>query len=1148
MRRLSRSLEKLKPHYDVVVVGSGYGGGIAASRLSRAGRKVCLLERGKEFLPGEFPDTLPEALAEMQFRSEKGCVGDETALFDFHMNDDINALVGCGLGGTSLINANVLIEPEKRVYGDPIWPQDFLDDLKDGMKKGFDRARAMLGANPYPTGAPGFPSLKKTEAQQKCAEALGEEFRMLDLAVTFKENQDNINAFGVEQSPCINCGDCVSGCNHTAKNTVQMNYLPDAYNFGAEIFTELNVEYIEKQAGKWKVHFKAVGAERGVFDVEHPFVSADIVVLSAGTLGSTEILLRSREKGLSCSEKLGQNFTGNGDVLGFAYNNDQRITGIGWGNREPDEKHPVGPTITSIVDTRKSSEDYREGMSIEEGALPGGLTATLPQFFSLLSKLIGKDTDSGVVDFIAEKTRELKSLLFGAYHGAAQNTQTYLIMTHDSSDGIMVLEDDKLRIKWPGVGKQKIFEKADKILLEMTKVLGGTYIANPLWSNKSLYAKLFGNDLLTVHPLGGCIMAEDASKGVTNHKGQVFSGTDGKAVHAGLYVSDGAIIPKSVGTNPLLTISAIAERNMDILAKEKNWEMNTKFGSKPATPLAPKKVGIQFTETMTGYFSTEEKEDYQGAADKGKAGGSPFEFTLTVISKDLDAMLSDENHEAAMFGTVAAPALSDEVLTVNGGIFNLFVRDDENVDTKKMIYRMLITAQDGKATYFEGFKSIHDDPGLDLWSDTTTLYITLYEGRDATAPVLGKGILKILPLDFAKQMTTMKVNHAKDTAERLKYLSKFGTFFAGSLFNTYGAVLTGLNYLNPDAAPRKKRALRAPAPEVHDFKTEDDVNLRLTRYPAGTRGPVILAHGLGVSSRIFSTDTIDTNLLEYLCANRFDVWLLDFRVSIELPAAGKQSTGDEIAQYDFPAAVETVRKITGADTVQMVVHCYGAATWTMSMLGGHLKHVRSAVVSQISTHAKASLANKIKSGLYLPKFLEKLGVDSLTSYVDENSDWNKKLIDQALKLYPIQMEEQCQNPVCRRVTFLYGQLYEHDQINDVMHRNMHELFTLANITAFEQLALIFRKGHLVDADGREKYLPHLERMAIPITFISGAENDCYLPESTEITYKLLQEKNGKTLYKRHLIPNYGHIDCMFGKHAVRDVYPHILDGLHEEGI
>jgi len=1146
MKRLSLSLDAMQPRYDVVVVGSGYGGGIAASRLSRAGKKVCLLERGKEFLPGEFPDTLPEAAGEMQFQTQKGRIGTETGLFDFHVNEDINAVVGCGLGGTSLINANVLIEADERVYTDPAWPADFLADRDAGLKKGFERARAMLGANPYPAGTPGFPALKKTEAHRKSSQEIDCEFKLLDLAVNFTKHENDLNPVGVTQTPCINCGDCVSGCNHTAKNTVQMNYLPDACNHGAEIFTEVNVRFVERQADHWVVHFDPVGAARAVFCVENPFVKADFVILAAGTLGSTEILLRSKEKGLPLSDKLGQRFTGNGDLLGFSYNNDQEINGMGWGKHEPDQKHPVGPTITSIIDTRAASADYKEGMSIEEGAIPGPLTHALPGVMAALSKLIGKDTDSGVMDFINEKGRELLGLVLGAYHGATQNTQTYLIMTHDSVGGVMKLKDDRLRIEWPEVGKEKIFEKADKQLLKLTKALGGTYVPNPIWSNRSLYPKFFGNDLMTVHPLGGAFMAEHGAEGVTNHKGQVFTGENG-AVHDGLYVADGAIIPTSIGTNPLLTICAIAERNMAILAQEQGWEIDEGPGNITNNLPESQAIGLQFTETMTGYFSTEEKTDYRTAEKLGKAAASGFAFTLTVISDDLDKMLDKENHdhEAKMFGTVSAKALSPEIMTVNGGTFNLFVPDPNKIDTKEMRYRMQIHTQGGKRYFFEGFKEIHNDPGFDLWADTTTLYITVYEGADASAPIFGKGILVIKPLDFAKQMTTMKVNHAKNTVERLKYIAKFGRFFAGTLFDTYGGLFSGLNYFDPEAPPRKRRALRVSAPEVHTIKTDDGVSLRLTRYQGGTKGPVILAHGLGVSSRIFSTDTIDTNLLEYLYAHQFDVWLLDYRTSIALPSAEDPSSGDEIAKYDYPAAVDRVLKVTGSDDLQMIVHCYGGTTWTMAMLGGHLdpKKIRSAVVSQVSTHAKSPFLTKLKTGLYVPTFLDTLGIDSLTAYVNEDSKWSEKLIDKALQLYPIDKEERCDNPVCHRIAFLYGQLYEHDQLNELTHKSLHEMFGVANITACEHLAMIVRKGHVVDAKGKEAYLPHLERMAIPITFISGAENDCYLPESTEITYNLLREKNGKTLYKRYLIPDYGHIDCIYGKHAAQDVYPLVLKGL-----
>src|SRR5579859_3011057 len=107
MARLSSPPEQIKGHYGVVVVGSGYGGGIAASRLARAGRRVCVLERGREIQPGEYPRKLEETVPEFQVDTELGTVGSRTALFDLHVNADINVMVGCGLGGTSLINANV---------------------------------------------------------------------------------------------------------------------------------------------------------------------------------------------------------------------------------------------------------------------------------------------------------------------------------------------------------------------------------------------------------------------------------------------------------------------------------------------------------------------------------------------------------------------------------------------------------------------------------------------------------------------------------------------------------------------------------------------------------------------------------------------------------------------------------------------------------------------------------------------------------------------------------------------------------------------------------------------------------------------------------------------------------------------------------
>ena len=391
-------------------------------------------------------------------------------------------------------------------------------------------------------------------------------------------------------------------------------------------------------------------------------------------------------------------------------------------------------------------------------------------------------------------------------------------------------------------------------------------------------------------------------------------------------------------------------------------------------------------------------------------------------------------------------------------------------------------------------------------------------------------------------MTRMKITHAGSEAERREEMAKFDAFFGKTIFTVYGEVLAGDSAFNPHAPPRKQRSLRAPVPQLHTFKALDDVPLVLTRYRGGTKGPVVLAHGLGVSSRIFSTDTIETNLAEYLVGHGYDVWLLDFRVSTALPTSLMRSTADDVANFDYPAAIAKVKKETAAETVQMVVHCYGSTTFFMSMLAG-LQGVRSIVCSQISNNVIAVPATQAKSALHLPNVLERLGFPSLTAYVDRNADWKDKLFDAALKWYPLEFKEHCNNPVCHRITFLYSLLYEHAQLNEATHEALHEMFGIANIGALEHLALLVRKKHLVDAKGDEVYMPHLERLKLPICFIHGAENQCYLPVSTEITYNALRDANGNDLYTRHVIPGYGHIDCIFGKSAAQDVYPYMLEHL-----
>jgi len=907
MSRLSSPIETMKEQYTVVVVGSGYGAAIAASRLARAGQDVCVLERGNEFQPGEYPNCEADALKQFQVDSPAAHAGPATGLYDLRVNEGISVFVGCGLGGTSLVNANVSLKPEPRVFQDLRWPQALRDDIDAGLAEGYRLAEQMLSPTPYPDA---FPALAKTRALQLSATSIGANFYKPPINVTFR---DGVNQMGVQQFACTLCGDCVTGCNYGAKNTVLMNYLPDARNHGAEIYTKVAVRSVERQGGRWLVHYQLLDVGREKFAGPELFVSAEVVVLGAGTLGSTEILLRSRERGLPTSDRVGERFTGNGDVLGFAYNAEQPVDGIGFGHRKPGHQAPVGPCITGIVDMREQAE-LGQGMVIEEGSIPGAVATFLPAALAAASDLFGRP-DARVRYRAEVAAREGESLLFGPYHGATARTQTFLVMTHDDDDGRIRLEDDRVRVDWARVGHEEIFQLVNHRLDQASKAIQATFVANPIWS------KVTGDSLITVHPLGGCVMGDDAGNGVVNHKGQVFAGPEGTDVHSGLYVTDGSVMPRPLGVNPLFTISAVSERCCALLAADRGWGIDYSLPSRTA-PLTgpPAAVGIEFTESMAGYFSTKVLDDYEAASREGARDGSSLRFILTIVSEDLEKMLADPQHTARMTGTVVAPALSPQPMSVDDGQFNLFVDDPTQPGTRRMFYRMRMTAEDGAIRYFEGFKLMRESSPLQAWPQTTTLYITVREGADVTSSVLGKGVLVIEPADFLKQLTTMRATNAPDLKARLMAELRFGETFAGALMQTYGRVWARPSVFNDAVAPRQRRALRAPAPEVHGVAAAGGSSEWLTRYRGGNQGAVLLLPGPGSFGEVFAHDTVDTNLVEYLCAQGYDAWVLD--------------------GGDYSAAVATVAAVSASQQVQVVAHG-GAGPAVLAAVAGGLSGVQS---------------------------------------------------------------------------------------------------------------------------------------------------------------------------------------------------------------
>ena len=339
--------------------------------------------------------------------------------------------------------------------------------------------------------------------------------------------------------------------------------------------------------------------------------------------------------------------------------------------------------------------------------------------------------------------------------------------------------------------------------------------------------------------------------------------------------------------------------------------------------------------------------------------------------------------------------------------------------------------------------------------------------------------------------------------------------------------------LTHDETRQPTREMRLGDPEIHPVVTNDNVELRLTRYKGGTKGPVIMSPGYGTSTLALATDTVETNFPEYLFERGYDVWLFDYRSSPVLPVAASQYSADDIATHDYPAAVAKVQQETGASDVQVAAHCVGSMSFTMALSAG-LKGVRSAICSQVAMHPEVVPLVRLKTKSHIATLLKNVGVKAMTS--DYHPDQAKdRVLEALMHLYPT--KERCDSPVCRRILFIYGEVFRHDQLNQATHDQVPAMFGVSNMTFFEHISNICNKGHVVDAQGEETYIPNVENMAVPITFIHGELNNFFPPKGTQKTYELLRQTNGPELYRRHVFPGYAHMDHFIGKNAWRDVFP-----------
>lgn len=602
--------------FDAIVVGSGYGGSVAALRLARKGWRVLLLERGSEYLTGEFPNdfAMVPKFVRMNVPVAGAPMGRASGLVELHLGQGLTAVTGNGLGGTSLLNAGVLMKPDADVFAQPAWPAAIRHG-KGALERHFALTRQALGARPWSTGLPDDATLPKTAALQRLGAQLGREARPVEATI--------------DPQRCRNCGDCAAGCNvRDAKLSLDATYLRQALETRrVQIVSQAEVYRFSHHRGPaghlgWKVHVFATDAQQQFLATREVFkegagtartLAAPMLFLCAGTFGSTQLLQRSQAQGgstLSFSPALGTRVSGNGDSLSWLANEPQRVGAVG-GSPAPagaGAAHaghaPVGPTITASIDLRTRADgDHRlpaalplhERLVIEDGAVPRAIA----QFFRELLATAGtlRQLDGWWFQRPAHPQAGEQDPL-AASAAAADHAQTLLTMGHDGSPARIVwLEGLDRSAAWlPDPDRLATYQHQQKLFDRF----GRRHVHSPLWQAMPQDAlKLMSGDqpprsVLTVHPLGGCVMGDDPEASVVNDRAQVWVHEPGRRampagaieappldpvggepripgfanepqVYKGLYVLDGSIVPTSLGCNPLWTITALAERALEFV-------------------------------------------------------------------------------------------------------------------------------------------------------------------------------------------------------------------------------------------------------------------------------------------------------------------------------------------------------------------------------------------------------------------------------------------------------------------------------------------------------------------------------------------------------------------------------------------------------
>ncbi|RJG08075.1 GMC family oxidoreductase [Noviherbaspirillum cavernae] len=553
-----------------------------SARLSKTwpGR-VLLLERGKTYPLGAFPRS-PHDLADNVWcpdgdavrrpravRRRKARRGQLTGMFDIRHFSRIDTVTSAVFGGGSQIYANVFLRPPEAVF-EQGWPAAVRREV---LAPYYDVAQQVLGARTIPPAGDDPHDrrhIKRTVQFQNFARAAGLPTKLADICVFFGNDysygsgqatalgEQEINRYGARQTSCTYCGECDIGCNVQGKNSLDRNYLHVAQTrYRTQVRTQAAVENIVPLDGAGRDDATADGRHgyrvlfRSMEDGSQHSVTTRRVVVSAGTLGTTELLLRCRDVHRSLpriSDRLGQRFSGNGDFLSFALD----------GKREVNSTY--GPVITQYTDHHLFENHNREhAFLLQDASFPthagwaaaaiGPMMNPLERLWQTCRQLCLYAFDRAYPGRKNSRVGHLVQRLFS--HDLSQYSAVLLCMGLDKANGSLRLNASGcLDIDWPQDSNRPLYDAILRLGERFTRFIGGRhFLPMPTW----LWPV---RNNVTVHPLGGCALADSPQQGVVSaaagSRGQVFG-------YTGLYVADGSLMPTALGANPAATITALSE-------------------------------------------------------------------------------------------------------------------------------------------------------------------------------------------------------------------------------------------------------------------------------------------------------------------------------------------------------------------------------------------------------------------------------------------------------------------------------------------------------------------------------------------------------------------------------------------------------------